>query len=119
MASSEAPRKNGRVYDVWKTAAAISISINLTLIGAWLTMGRNVVTTEQLRHAVETADYPWLTDRQIVMQHINSVGPDTIHEGDTAKRRRISEVLEDRLQPIREDLSEIKAELRKIKEMIP
>ena len=72
----------------------------------------------ELEKAIATAPYPWQHDRGQVMSHLDNPA---IHENETAKRSRIRQELSNALGPLekelqflREDVRDMRAELKEL-----
>ena len=97
---------------LWQLLFAVSLTANVTGIGTWLTFGSQTITQEDLDRALARAPYPWIQDRGIVMGHLDN---GTIHETDKDKRSRVRqemEPLKNELGFVREDLRELRAEMK-------
>jgi hypothetical protein len=57
------------VINFWQTLATASIGIIITLMGFWLTIGRNMTTKSEVLHMIETQS-PYNQDKQFIMERL-------------------------------------------------
>jgi len=55
----------------WQTLAVALITVVATLVAAWLAIGRDVVTSEEVRRIVVT-EAPYVRDRQLLQSAVNT-----------------------------------------------
>ena len=126
---------------IWKLATAVLSGIVVTGIGIWLLLGQTAATRSDLRTAIKDHEaviqsnilsradvkeliyeafdakinYPYLQDKQLIMNHLKEGGAGSRHETDTDKRKRIREELDVFRQPIETRLKAIENSLDEIK----
>ena len=105
---------------IYKTLLAASLTLNITGVTLHITEDR--ITQDDLETAFEAkVEYPWLQDRQLVMNHISDKGENTIHESDSYKRDRIQSVVSDELESLEvkvdNNAEDIKTILTKLDEL--
>jgi len=59
------------IIHFWENIATTSIGIIVTMIGFWLTIGKNMATKTDVLHMIETQS-PYIHDRQFIMERLNS-----------------------------------------------
>ena len=59
--------------EVWKIFATGLTSVVLTLLVAWLSVGREIVTTDEVRRMILT-EAPYMADRQLLQQGVSKNG---------------------------------------------
>lgn len=57
------------LINFWQTLATASIGIIITLMGFWLTIGRNMTTKSEVLHMIETQS-PYNQDKQFIMERL-------------------------------------------------
>lgn len=57
------------IIHFWENIATTSIGIIVTMIGFWVTMGKNIPTRAEVVDIVETKS-PYLHDRQFIMERL-------------------------------------------------
>jgi len=107
-----------------KLALTALVSVVVTGGVAWFGFGARAVTKEDVReavilamtdeHVLNSIPFPWKSDRAVVMAHVNSVGPGTIHENDTAKRARIYDVIEPHLALLGEKIDHLSDSVKRV-----
>jgi hypothetical protein len=109
----------------WKMATGILATALITGIGFHVTNEptRDLATKAEVRQIVtdaisSTIRYPWLIERNEVLNHINDRGVGTMHEGDIAKRQRIREELIFLEEKLNLRLSTIESKLKEIKSIV-
>jgi hypothetical protein len=60
---------NESALNLWQYVATASVSIILTMIGFWFTLGRNVATKSEVCEMIETKS-PYAHDRQFIMERL-------------------------------------------------
>lgn len=59
------------IIHFWENIATTSIGIIVTMLGFWLTIGRNMATKSEVLAMIETQS-PYVHDRQFIMERLNS-----------------------------------------------
>lgn len=59
------------IIHFWENLATTSIGIIVTLVGFWVTFGRNMATKAEVLAMIETQS-PYVHDRQFIMERLNS-----------------------------------------------
>jgi hypothetical protein len=59
------------IIHFWENLATTSIGIIITLVGFWVTFGRNMATKAEVLVMIETQS-PYVHDRQFIMERLNS-----------------------------------------------
>jgi len=59
------------IIHFWENIATTSIGIIITMIGFWITIGKNMVTKAEVLAMIETQS-PYVNDRQFIMERLNS-----------------------------------------------
>lgn len=59
------------IIHFWETMAVASISIVVTLVGGWITVGKKLVTRNEVVDMIKN-DGPYLQDRQFIMERLAS-----------------------------------------------
>lgn len=59
------------IIDFWQNIATTCIGILVTMMGFWVTIGRNMTTKAEVLHMIETQS-PYIHDRQFIMERLNS-----------------------------------------------
>jgi len=57
------------VYDLWKYIATTSLGIIITMVGFWVTIGKNMATKSEVCEMIETKS-PYAQDRQFIMERL-------------------------------------------------
>jgi hypothetical protein len=57
------------IYDLWKYIATTSLGIIITMVGFWLTIGKNMVTKSEVCEMIETKS-SYSQDRQFIMERL-------------------------------------------------
>jgi hypothetical protein len=60
---------NETIIHFWENIATTSIGIIVTMIGFWLTIGKNMVTKAEVVEIIKN-DSPYLQDRQFIMERL-------------------------------------------------
>lgn len=58
------------IMHFWESLATTSVGVVVTLVSCWLTIGRHMVTKEEVLNIIETQS-PYLHDRQFIMERLN------------------------------------------------
>jgi hypothetical protein len=59
------------IIHFWENIATTSIGIIVTMLGFWVTIGRNMATKSEVLAMIETQS-PYVHDRQFIMERLNS-----------------------------------------------
>jgi len=59
------------IIHFWENLATTAIGIIVTMLGFWVTIGRNMATKAEVSHMIETQS-PYVHDRQFIMERLNS-----------------------------------------------
>jgi len=59
------------IIHFWENIATTAIGIIVTMIGFWITIGRNMATKAEVSHMIETQS-PYIHDRQFIMERLAS-----------------------------------------------
>jgi hypothetical protein len=62
---------NENIIDFWQVVATTSFGIVVTLIGFWVTVGKNMATKNDVLRMIETQS-PYSQDRQFIMERFAS-----------------------------------------------
>lgn len=62
---------NDNLINFWENLATASVSIIITMIGFWYTIGRNMVNKSEVLDMIENSS-PYNQDRQFIMERLNS-----------------------------------------------
>lgn len=57
------------IIHFWENIATTSLGIIVTMIGFWVTIGRNMATKAEVSHMIETLS-PYNQDRQFIMERL-------------------------------------------------
>jgi hypothetical protein len=57
------------IIHFWENIATTSIGIIVTMLGFWITLGKNMATKSEVAEMVETKS-PYLQDRQFIMERL-------------------------------------------------
>jgi hypothetical protein len=57
------------LIDFWSSIATTSVGIIITMLGFWLTIGRNMTTRSEVIELIETKS-PYVVDRQFIMERL-------------------------------------------------
>jgi predicted RND superfamily exporter protein len=57
------------IIHFWENIATTSIGIIVTMLGFWLTIGKNMVTRSEVTEIIKN-DSPYLQDRQFIMERL-------------------------------------------------
>ena len=57
------------IVHFWENLATTSIGIIVTMLGFWITIGRNMATKAEVAHMIDTQS-PYLHDRQFIMERL-------------------------------------------------
>jgi hypothetical protein len=60
---------NETIIHFWENIATTSIGIIVSMIGFWLTVGKNMATKSEVEEMIETKS-PYLLDRQFIMERL-------------------------------------------------
>jgi hypothetical protein len=59
------------IIHFWENLATTSIGIIVTLVGFWVSIGRNMATKAEVADMIETKS-PYSQDRQFIMERLNT-----------------------------------------------
>jgi hypothetical protein len=59
------------IVQFWQSLATTSIGIIVTMMGFWLTIGRNMTTKNEVLHMIET-QCPYSQDKQFIMERLSA-----------------------------------------------
>jgi hypothetical protein len=59
------------IIHFWQSIATTSIGIIVTLLGFWVTIGRNMATKAEVQHMIETQS-PYINDKNFIMERLAS-----------------------------------------------
>jgi hypothetical protein len=59
------------IIHFWESIATTSIGIVVTMLGFWITIGRNMATKAEVLAMIETQS-PYVHDRQFIMERLNT-----------------------------------------------
>lgn len=59
------------IIHFWENLATTSIGIIVTMLGFWITIGKNMATKAEVLVMVETQS-PYMHDRQFIMERLNT-----------------------------------------------
>jgi DhnA family fructose-bisphosphate aldolase class Ia len=59
------------IIHFWENIATASIGIIVTMLGFWITIGRNMATKAEVLVMIETQS-PYVHDRQYIMERLNT-----------------------------------------------
>lgn len=59
------------IIHFWENIATTSIGIIITMLGFWVTIGKNMVTKAEVIEIMERQS-PYLQDKQFIMERLNS-----------------------------------------------
>lgn len=62
---------NENITHFWETLAIAGSGIIITMIGFWVTLGKNMATKAEVCELIETKS-PYNQDRQFIMERLNS-----------------------------------------------
>lgn len=62
---------SNEILNFWQTVATFSVGIIITLIGFWVSIGRNIVSKQEIIEMIETQS-PYLHDKQYIMERLAS-----------------------------------------------
>ena len=57
------------IVHFWENLATTSIGIIVTMLGFWITIGRNMATKAEVAHMIDTQS-PYIHDRQFIMERL-------------------------------------------------
>jgi hypothetical protein len=57
------------IIHFWENLATTAIGIIVTMLGFWVTIGRNMATKSEVSHMIDTQS-PYLHDRQFIMERL-------------------------------------------------
>ena len=57
------------IIHFWENLATTAVGIIVTMLGFWVTIGRNMATKSEVSHMIETQS-PYLHDRQFIMERL-------------------------------------------------
>jgi hypothetical protein len=59
------------IIHFWENIATTSVGIIVTMLGFWITIGRNMATKAEVLVMIETQS-PYMHDRQFIMERLNT-----------------------------------------------
>jgi hypothetical protein len=59
------------ILDFWQNIATTCIGIIVTMMGFWVSIGRNMTTKSEVLHMIETQS-PYVHDRQFILERLNN-----------------------------------------------
>jgi predicted RND superfamily exporter protein len=59
------------IIHFWESMAVASVSIVVTLVGGWITIGKKMMTRNEVAEMIKN-DSPYLQDRQFIMERLNT-----------------------------------------------
>jgi hypothetical protein len=59
------------IINIWQNIATTAVGIIVTMIGFWMTIGKNMTTKAEVLSMIETQS-PYVHDRQFIMERLNS-----------------------------------------------
>ena len=59
------------IIHFWENIATTCLGIIVTMLGFWVTIGKNMATKTEVQHMIETQS-PYINDRQFIMERLNS-----------------------------------------------
>jgi predicted RND superfamily exporter protein len=62
---------NESIVHFWETLAIAGLGIIVTMVGFWVTLGKNIPTKAEVCDMIETKS-PYVQDRQFIMERLNS-----------------------------------------------
>jgi hypothetical protein len=62
---------NENIIHFWENIATTLIGVIITMLGFWVTIGRNMATKAEVLHLIETQS-PYLHDKQFIMERLAS-----------------------------------------------
>lgn len=62
---------NETIINFWQTVATVSVTIIVTLLGFWVSIGRKIVTKEEISKMIQS-DSPYAQDRQFIMERLST-----------------------------------------------
>ena len=60
---------NDTIIHFWENIATTSLGIIITMVGFWVTVGKNMVTRSEVLNMIETQS-PYNADRQFIMERL-------------------------------------------------
>lgn len=60
---------SNEILHFWQTVATFSVGIIVTLISFWVSIGRKIVTREEIFEMIETQS-PYIHDKQYIMERL-------------------------------------------------
>jgi predicted RND superfamily exporter protein len=60
---------NEQILHFWQSLATVSIGIIVTLIGFWVSIGKKVVTKEEITKMIQN-ETPYCKDREFIMERL-------------------------------------------------
>lgn len=60
---------NESIVNFWQTVATVSVSIIVTLLGFWVSIGKKIVSREEISKMIQN-DSPYAHDRQFIMERL-------------------------------------------------
>jgi len=62
---------NETIIHFWQILATTSLGIIVTLIGFWVSLGKNIVNKSEILKMIETQS-PYVQDKQYIMERLNT-----------------------------------------------
>jgi predicted RND superfamily exporter protein len=62
---------NETIIHFWENIATTCLGIIVTMMGFWVTIGKNMATKSDVAHMIETQS-PYIHDRQFIMERLNT-----------------------------------------------
>ena len=59
------------IIHFWENIATTCIGVIVTMLGFWVTIGRNMATKAEVLHMIETQS-PYINDKQFIMERLNT-----------------------------------------------
>lgn len=107
------------ILEWWRPVAIASLAVNITLVGCWASIGRHMLTKEEIhkhiKESISSIQCRWQEDRGQVFSHLKDR---EIHEGDRAKRQRIREEIELIIATLRDRQQEILSRVKSIETLM-
>jgi len=84
------------IIHFWENIATTSIGIIVTMLGFWVTIGRNMATKADVLNMIDTQS-PYIHDRQFIMERLN-VNKETQAAFSSALQRNSDVMMELKIQ---------------------
>lgn len=59
------------IIHFWENIATTCLGIIVTMLGFWVTIGKNMATKSEVQNMIETQS-PYINDRQFIMERLNT-----------------------------------------------